>query len=260
MTGILAGCAGPAEKFAERAHEHGFLRDDVAGTRFTHVSFRNRVQQPGRTVHVYLGGDGTPWVASRPARDPTPRVPLVLDLMALDRSPAIYLGRPCYHGMSRARDCNGWLWTNGRYAERVVASMASALGRVLARHRYARAVLIGHSGGGALAMLLAPRVPQTIAVVTIGANLDIDAWTDFRGFGRLAGSLNPARQSPLTKSISQFHFAGAKDRVVPPHVVKAGLRHGADLVVVEGYDHECCWTSYWPQVLARLSRIEASDR
>ena len=77
-------------------------------------------------LHVYLDGDGTPMLGSYPAADPTPRDPLVLDLMALDSTPSIYVGRPCYHGLSGA-PCSPSLWTSGRYSEPVVASMAAGI-------------------------------------------------------------------------------------------------------------------------------------
>ena len=37
-------------------------------------------------------------------------------------------------------------------------------------------VWFGYSGGGALAVLLALRFPQSVAVITVAANLDIDGW------------------------------------------------------------------------------------
>lgn len=256
LLGGLSGCATPAEQFTDLAQRHGIERGTIAGSSFVHAVYVNRHIGSGRVLNVYLGGDGTPWLASRPAVDPTPRRPLVLDLMARDQGPAVYLGRPCYHGMADTDSCSGWLWTNGRYAEPVVASMAAALRQLAGKHGYSKLTLIGHSGGGALAMLIAPRVRETIAVVTIGANLDIDAWTAHRGYGRLTGSLNPARQPPLDGSMAQFHFAGGRDQVVPAKVVRAGLRGQAELTVIERYDHSCCWAAYWPRVLRRLTALE----
>lgn len=251
----LIGCATPSERFADRARAYGFKRHTVVGETFTHETFANRRIGEDHTLHVYLGGDGTPWIDGRPAADPTQHVPLALALMAVESGPALYLGRPCYHGKRHSAGCHGWLWTDGRYNDAVVTSMAAALDRIVARYRYARVVLIGHSGGGALAMLLAPRSRGVVAVVTIAANLDIDAWSDLHGYGRLTGSLNPARQPPLAKPLIQMHFAGGRDRVVPPKIVKAGLRDGLRLTVIPQYDHLCCWTAFWPQVLAQLSKL-----
>jgi len=205
----------------------------------------------GATLHVYLDGDGTPTLAGYPAADPTPRDPLVLDLMTLDSTPAIYVGRPCYHGLSGA-PCSPTLWTSGRYSESVVASMAAAVSRVVAARGVERIVWIGYSGGGVLAVLLAGRVPQTVGVITIAANLDIDAWTDALGTPRLTDSLNPARQPPLAPSVHQRHYAGGRDQVVPVEVTQRGAAPGAEVIVVADYDHRCCWATLWPSVLGTL--------
>jgi pimeloyl-ACP methyl ester carboxylesterase len=132
----------------------------------------------------------------------------------------------------------------------VVASLAAAARRILQARGAERIVWLGYSGGGALAMLLAARVPETAGVVTVAANLDVDAWADRQGWDRLTGSLNPARQPPLPSPVYQRHYAGARDRVVPVAAAPPSLA----LVVVPEYDHRCCWTSLWPAVLADLER------
>src|SRR5215468_1612802 len=88
---LLGGCAGPAERFADRASALGFDASRVEGDGFAHVVFRPATPRPngGRVLHVYLDGDGTPWEYGRPAADPTPRDPLVLRLMSLDRAPSV---------------------------------------------------------------------------------------------------------------------------------------------------------------------------
>src|SRR6266536_54364 len=93
---LLGGCAGPSERFAARASALGFGAARVEGEGFAHVVYRPAGLRPdgGRVLHIYLDGDGTPWERGRPAADPTPREPLVLRLMALDRAPSAYLGGP----------------------------------------------------------------------------------------------------------------------------------------------------------------------
>ena len=91
--------------------------------------------------------------------------------MTLDPGPAVYVGRPCYHGLGDRASCVPALWTSGRYSESVVTSMAAAVQRVVAARGIERTVWIGYSGGGVLAVLLAPRVPETVGLVTIAANL-----------------------------------------------------------------------------------------
>ena len=72
-------------------------------------------------------------------------------------------------------------------------------------------------------MLSASRVPQSVAVITVAANLDIDAWTDLHGDLRLVGSLNPARQPPLPDRVVQIHYAGGRDRLVPAEIIRRGI-------------------------------------
>jgi hypothetical protein len=136
----------------------------------------------------------------------------------------------------------------------VVASLAAAARRLLIQENRPVMVWLGYSGGGALAVLLAERVRETIGVVTVAANLDVDGWTRLHGQTSLAASLNPARRPPLAAGIYQRHYAGERDRVVPPAIVTAGGAPPGSLRVIPGYDHVCCWTELWPAALAELGR------
>src|SRR6185437_2332145 len=106
--------------------------------------------------------------------------------------PVLYLGRPCYLGLASSPECRPADWTFERYSARVVASLAAATNRFREREGRPDVVLVGHSGGGTLAVLMAPQVQGLRAVVTIGANLDVAAWTLWHGYLPLNGSLDPA--------------------------------------------------------------------
>jgi pimeloyl-ACP methyl ester carboxylesterase len=208
-------------------------------------------------LHVYLDGDGTPWEHKRRiADDPTSRQALILDLLRLDPAPAIMLGRPCYHGFSAAPECDNKFWTAQRYSRAVVDSMAEALRLWLREHRYRKLVFIGYSGGGVLAVLLAPYFENTAAVLTAAANLDVEAWSRYHGYNPLTESLNPATQPPLDKRIRQMHVAGKKDPIVPLAVVQSYADRQADtkVQVYDDYDHVCCWKEAWPAILALLRK------
>jgi len=223
----------------------------VRGTSLDHVVFR--IPRPAsRRIHVYLDSDGTPWLGGLPARDPTPRKPLALALMARDSDASLYLGRPCYHGLAEEPGCTSALWTSARYSERVVASMAAAMRRIVAAEGIDDIVWFGYSGGGSLAVLLARHFPESMAVITVSANLDIDAWTDTHGDARLTGSLNPAREPPLPDRIVQINYAGGRDRVVPVDIVRSGTRGTGRLIVVPHFDHVCCWETAWPVILTEV--------
>ena len=135
--------------------------------------------------------------------------------------------------------------------------MAAALRRVLRAGEFERLTWFGYSGGGVIAVLLAPRFAETTDLVTIAANLDIDAWADLHGYSRLIGSLNPARQPPMPARIRQRHYVGGQDRVVPKDVVARGPIDPDTLIVIPSYDHACCWEAIWPAVLADVDQARS---
>jgi hypothetical protein len=232
----------------------GFERQVATGAGFRHVLFWKNRRRANAALHVYIDDDGTPNIGGYPSADPTSRSPLTLRLLDLDAGPAVLLGRPCYYGLAEDPGCRPELWLDERYSEAVVASMAAALRQVLTQGSYRQVVLFGHSGGGTLAVLLAARVPEAAAVVTVAANLDIDAWALFRGAQPFLGSLNPARQPALPTAVLQRHYAGGRDEIVPPEVTRKGLNPGVPLTVIPDYDHRCCWEKLWPDLLADLTR------
>ncbi len=247
----------PAERFEQQARQLGFERALLTGDGFEHAVYAPAAATEGALLHVYLDGDGSPWLAGRwVSADPTPAPSLMLRLMALDPAPRLYLGRPCYHGMAAHPGCNESLWTDARYSRRVADSMSRVLSNLLSQRHYRGLVLIGHSGGGTLAMLLAERLPQTLGLVTVGANLDPDRWAALHGFQPLKASLNPAARPPLLARIYQLHLTGGRDRTVPAYLVTDVLatQPDAEHWHIARYDHRCCWTEIWPALLERVAR------
>jgi pimeloyl-ACP methyl ester carboxylesterase len=251
---FLTGCATPAQRFAAAATDYGFIGSNIAGQLFQHRFYSNRLaeQMPKeQALHVYIDGDGTPWEhESWPAEDPTSRNPLILNMMVQDKTASILLGRPCYHGLNTIAACEESFWTSRRYAQEVVDSMAVALNRWLEKHPFKKVVLIGYSGGGSLAVLMAEKIPQVSTVVTFSANLDVDEWSKAHGYPTLNESLNPIAQKILPKRIKQLHLAGADDDVVPAYIVKSYAdQQNADFRVYPEFDHQCCWEKAWQNIL-----------
>jgi lipase (class 3) len=247
---MLAGCSTPAQRVDRAAETYGFTREVARGTRFDHLVLRHGAPRTDRPLHVYIEGDGSPYLNERAiARDPTPRAPVMLRLMALDPAPSIYVGRPCYFALQPIADCSPIYWTVARFSTEVVDSMAAVIER---ERNGASLVLLGHSGGGALAVLLAQRLANVSAVVTVAGNLDTSAWSALHGYSALEGSLNPA-DGALTGVPRVLHLAGAEDAVVPPALITAAAsKIGGDVRIVPGTRHDCCWDAAWPAVLADL--------
>jgi hypothetical protein len=256
---LLSACATPSERFADAARGLGFDELTIRTERFAHRIYSHAGVGEGaanKTLHVYLDGDGTPWLQKRwIAEDPTARNPMTLKLMAQDSAPSILLGRPCYHGFSQTEACLNKFWTSHRYARPVVASMAAALNRWLETSDFTEVVLIGYSGGGTLAVLIAPYVDKVKAVVTVAANLDIKAWSEFHGYLPISDSLNPTVEPALSPGIRQFHLAGGKDDNVPPFISAAFVkaRSGAQAIIYDDFNHQCCWVEAWPAILKKIS-------
>jgi len=249
----LAGCASPAERVDVEAASFGHVRSVVDGVGFRHVVYANDRKAVGAILHVYIEGDGSPYLDRwTVAADPTPRNPLMLRLMALDSAAAVYVGRPCYFGLAPDPSCTPLDWTLDRFSARIVDSLAAVIEQQRVATGAEALELFGHSGGGTLAVLLGARLPEVRRVVTLAGNLDPDAWADLHGYTRLKGSLNPVRHGPLSATIVQQHYAGGRDRVLPPALVEtAAAQLGAPaIVVLPEVSHATGWEKKWPAILA----------
>jgi hypothetical protein len=231
----------------------GFSQATASGAGYRHVVAQAGQSGDSGAIHVYVDHDGVPW--ERPnleSPDPTPRYPLALELMARDTGDRVYVGRACYFGLKDDPGCGVGSWTDARYSDDVIRSMAAVVNRIVDRRgKGGTVILIGYSGGGTIAWLMAAHVPSTTAVITIAANLDVEAWTSLHQYSPLAGSLDPATQAPLPQSIRQVHMVGGRDTNVPPAITRSvALRQPqAKVVEIPDFDHVCCWLDRWPALL-----------
>jgi hypothetical protein len=250
---VTAGCATPPERADRLAAEAGFTRELRTGTQFQHVVYRHGMDARNLDeLHIYIEGDGTPWIAGQsPAQDPTPRNPLALQMMRLDPAPSLYLGRPCYFGLATSAGCHADYWTSKRYSPEVVASMSSVIEYYQQAYGAGSIVLIGYSGGGALAALLAREVQGRQFLLTVAADLDTDLWTELRGFAPLSGSLNPLHYRAALAPVPQLHLAGEQDDIVPVEITRsyAATLDPDFFRYYPGFDHVCCWLQLWPKIL-----------
>lgn len=211
-------------------------------------------KQPLR-MHVYFEGDGRGWAFARlPPKNPTTKTFTALKLMQLDNAPAAYINRPCYGYDTLPTNCDKSLWTSARYSTEVITSLSDALTELKTRFNVKDFVLIGHSGGGSLAILVADLRADIAAVVTLAANLDHAHWTGVKHFSALKDSKNAARVA-LKPEVLRWHFAGLRDQQVPIEVIKRAVqadRH-AQLTVLPDADHHCCWHGIWHKTLAELA-------
>ena len=225
----------------------------LTGEGFTHLVIQRAGSLPDSRLHIYIEGDGTPWRGNIPNVDPTPHNALALRLANKDSSDIAYVGRPCYFGRANEKECQPKFWTSHRYGDDVVTSMASAIKRVR-QPKHTEIVLIGHSGGGVLAALLESRVIGVVGVITVGANLDIDRWTQHHHYDPLTGSINPSMQE-RDPNIPHLQLVGKADNIVPASINSqySGSHPNVELLVLDGFGHVCCWEEQWPTILSAFS-------
>ena len=205
---------------------------------------------------VFIEGDGQAWV-SRTVRssNPTPYQPIAAQLAHLTSSYAktLYLGRPCQffddQTLAGLQQCTSVLWTDNRYSSKAVAVMSSMLDEALDKSGQ-KIVLIGYSGGGVIAALLAAQRTDVYGLITVAANLDLVAWTAHNNVSQLPEALSPALFGAELSSVPQFHLHGARDTTVPRAVHEAylaELQNDARIqtVYLDEYDHSCCWSRSW---------------
>ena len=210
--------------------------------------------KPSDFLTIYIEGDGLAWLsADTPSTNPTPVNPIGLKLAIRDKkhTQVVYLARACQFvfdldwGTCRSDD-----WTNLRFSPAIVNATQQAVDALKARYSAKKIILIGYSGGGAIATLVAAKRTDIVRLITISGTLDTDAWVRQNNLTPLYGSLNPAKAWKSLVTISQTHWVGGKDTVVPKEVAFAYANrfpaaNKPEIKVMPTYDHVCCWATAW---------------
>ncbi|MEO5339825.1 MAG: hypothetical protein H7837_04810 [Magnetococcus sp. MYC-9] len=247
------------ERALALAEAHGLSSVTLEQNGFSLLTLLRAPPVPHRLLVVYVEGDGVAWLDRyHLSPDPTPREPLVLEMMLQDPHPAVaYLGRPCQYLERAVSGCANRYWSTHRYAPEVVAALGGAIDRLKQRLHSEEVGLVGYSGGGALAALLAAERRDVAWLITVAANLDLTAWLRHHQLSPMPASRNPADFAERLARLPQYHFVGEEDERVPAGVVRAyadRLLAPTALTVraVPRADHACCWAAQWPALLAQV--------
>lgn len=237
------------------AREAQLVRSQGAAGQFVLTTFR-RQRDPLAPLNVYIEGDGLAWLSrSEVSPDPTPTRPIGLRLAALDPSAnVLYIARPCqYTPRELDRRCNESYWTGRRFAEEVVASVNQAIDQAL-RVGGRGVRLVGFSGGGAVAALVAARRTDVIDLRTVAGNLDHETLNSHHKVSQQVGSLNAASVAPQLARLPQLHLIGERDEVVVPIVTASYVRRAGPTGCIEvrrvpGATHLDGWTEVWTRIV-----------
>jgi hypothetical protein len=235
-----------------------------------------RDESPPMPLVVVFEADGAPWRGDGyfPPENPTPDRAVGAEIAialarAYPKAPILYIARPCQFidpaSSGFERHCaDNHLWTSGRFGGRVVQE-ASTLIDAVQRGSSGAAnsglidsgtsdsvpsrsgftggapVLVGYSGGGTLALLVALYRSDVACLTTFASPLDLQAWTGGLRLTPLADSIDPADQiSGLAKIPRLGFWFGGADRLVPIQAAGRLAQLNAHLValhIVEGLGH-----------------------
>lgn len=251
---LLSGCA--AQNFREQATNYANSRDFSAmifpTSKFDIFGFFKVGRTP--VLRIYIEGDGHAWRNRRtPSNDPTPHNPVALYLAGNDPSNdnILYLARPCQYVFSK--QCQQQYWTRARMGEDVITALNAAIDQAKKRCGANKLCLIGFSGGGGCAALIAAQREDVLFLGSVAGNLNMHAWTQKHNLSPMDLSIDPLTTAPKICKIPQRHYSSHNDKVMPPdlssvfckstgqpeacHTVPE-LTHGGAWHTIWNYDYE----------------------
>lgn len=247
------------------ADQGQFIRKEIDASPFRLTTFQKISQVNAPTTRIYIEGDGLAWLSKTQASlNPTPTDPFALKLAAKDSAPnVIYMARPCqYSGRIDGGLCDSRYWRSARYAPEVINSYNAALNQIKAQYNLQGFELIGYSGGGTLAALLAASRSDVKTLRTIAGNLDHKEHSRVHNVSPLSASLNPPDYAARLSAIPQVHFIGSDDAVVPPSIYQSYARafqnqSCLNYKIISGKDHDSDnWHQDWPALLGYTPRCQ----
>ncbi|HPM43208.1 MAG TPA: alpha/beta hydrolase [Candidatus Omnitrophota bacterium] len=247
--------AGLFCKSSDIASRYGFRKEYIKAGQFTLLTYQ-KFKSPSDGIRIYIEGDGRAWnTRTRLSDDPTPSEPVALELASADSSDAVfYIARPGQFSETGSPDCEAAYWSEKRFAPEVVESFDKAIDILKEISSARRVELVGYSGGGAIAVLVAARRSDIASIRTVAGNLDPKSACDFHKVSRLDGSMDPLRVADKLSGIPQRHFSGQKDKVIPSFIAISFAERTGDVshkrvTEVAGASHNKGWRENWPELL-----------
>ncbi len=230
-----------------------FNRKLVKGGDFWITTYQ-KISNPYASYVFYIEGDGAAFNGKyQVSHNPTPKRQDFLKLAILDERPnVVYVARPCqYTPMSMNPKCNNSYWTHKRMSEDSVEAINDVINTINDKKKPFS--LVGFSGGGGMAVLVAARNPLVKDILTISANLDHVAFTKHHNVTPMVGSLNPIDYAMSIKEIPQIHVSGGKDKTIPVFIadkyVEISNSPCVKQKIIPEQAHSRNWNYIWPYLL-----------
>lgn len=239
------------------AEKNGFKKEFISGGKFIITTYSKVTNTYSPDYVIYIEGDGNVTrFGGTPSANPTPKNHMTLNLAFKDkRENVIYIARPCqYTPMRMNPACTTEYWTNKRWSEDSVDNINNVINLVAAKAKNIH--LVGFSGGGGIAILVAAKNKKVKDIITIAGNLDVEEFVKYHKNIPCIGSLNPIDYAEKVKNIPQMHFVGSKDSRVPFFIADSFVRKSNSSCVkyriIEGKTHSKGWIDDWSELLANI--------
>ncbi len=227
------------------------IKRDISASPFILRAYE-RIHDRGGVANIYIEGEDTLADSSR-----TPFNPVALHLASKDKAEnLIYLARPCQYTemLDPAESCKTSYGKDARFSEDVIASYDIALNDIAKRYDISMFNVIGYSGGGAIATLLAAKRSDIVSLRTVAGILDHETYSDVATAPSFTKSLNPVNEASTLTKMPQYHFIGGRDNVVTPAVLHSYLQsmpptNCVQTMMVQEADHTIGWVDKWPELL-----------
>ncbi len=213
--------------------------------------------QESKQLNVYIEGDGLAWISrTQPSNNPTPTDDVTRLLAVNDKgsSSVLYLARPCQYVRGQDKEdeklCEQKYWTSHRLAPEVIDSLNSAISQAKEKVGAEKVAIVGYSGGGGAAALVASERDDVIFLGSVAGLLDHERWTQSHNISPLTGSLNPYDSAHRLYNIKQRHITGENDKIITSYInerfcEKIERRQEDACEEVENIGHNGAWYRVW---------------
>jgi len=250
---IFFGCSKFAlenrlEIASELAKNNKFASQDINTDKFTLRTYI-KTSNALKPLKIYIEGDGFAWIDRRTlSSNPTPINPLAFKLATIDSYENIaYIARPCQYVTTN--NCKETYWSNKRFSSEVVESVNEVINK-LKSNTEQKIELVGFSGGGAIAVLVASLRSDVIHITTVAGNLNHKLLNKQHKVSQMPKSLNAVDVAWKISHIPQLHLVGENDTIVFPSIAdsykKASLNSEKILIkTIPNCTHTQGWEDYW---------------
>ena len=223
---LLSGCAWMTP------HPSGFIDKKIETEYLTFSVWEKEGIETGKTLRIYLEGDGNPNPADKIAlyyaqQDETPNV--------------IYVGRPCQWSDDKVCKSKPEIYTKNRFHPEIIREIEEVVLYLKNKYKAPSVELIGYDGGATVALNLAGQM-NVQRIITIAGILDINAYTRQNDLPEMPDAQNPMDKLAVLAEIPQIHYVGGKDEITPRRSAErfvSKMNHPKSAVVksIPGIDH-----------------------